>query len=492
VAGALIVGLCLGAAPARAEVSYLVASSTGEGWETHWLRVGPGGVEVLATAPHLILFADGELWAWRTYRFQVPTCSCPDPGGDLLSLDEPGCGEAPGGDALQLVGLVGGEQREVVGIRGEESEGGERQSVSLLGMLGPLLLLRVDLNALGCGIHGTIQSRFVAFHAGLGREVDLLSADEIGRIQLRERTEAWQALRRDSAAYPIESAADITHSATLADLRSDALTLRHQFTADACFECSDGRWSSGTRSVRVTAREVPARLAPFTQIPTPVSAFLAEQGVPDGQDVVAGVSPVRASADALPGLLGAFRTLAALERPPQAGSDPRFGESTGRYESDDGSLALMIQPDVLTATYTSAFQTEYSVPHLCDCDLSGGPEGDGYRLGEHGTNLELGPGWARLSGAAPECCGLGWPGDELVRVGDLPRCTVTADTVKLLDAPEDGKPMRTFVLSGDTVTVLPPRAGTEPSFVLVRFRGDVATAYGYLPRTAIDCPLDGE
>lgn len=490
----LLPWLFLAAPPARAEVSYLVATAVEDGWETHWLQVGADGVELRASAPHLILYADGELWAWRTYRFQVPTCPCPDPGGDLLALDEPVCEEAPGGDALQLVGLTGGTQREVVGIRGARSEGGERQTISLLGMLGPLLLLRVDLNAAGCGIHGTTTSRFVAFHGGLGRAVDLLSADEVGRLQLRERTEAWQALRRDTRTYPVETAADITHSATLADVRDGALLLCHRFTAAACFECSDGLWSTGTRSVNVPVREVPGRLAPFVEIPAAVSSFLVDRAdaVPEGRTVAAWVSPVRATPEQLTGLLEAFRSRTALERPPVAGSDPRYGEASGRYESEDGSLTLMTLPDGVSATYTSAFQTEYSVPHLCDCDLWGAQVGAAYFLGEHGTRLEIGDGWAHLSGSAPECCGLGWSGDELVRVGDLPRCTVTADTVKLLDAPEDGRPLRTFVLAGDTVTVLPPWTGANPEVLLVRFRGDVATTYGYLRRDAVDCVFESE
>ena len=478
------------AQPAQAAVHYLVTTGGDGEFETHWLRVEPDEVVVEATVPHLVVFAGDEPWAWRTYHFQVPTCPCPNPSGDLLALDEPTCGEEAGGDALQLVGLVSGEQREVVGIRARAADGGELQRVSLLGALGPLLLLREDQRAAGCGSHERVSARFVAFHAGLGREVELLTADEVGRLLLLERTEAWQQLRRDSAIYPIESAEDISHTATLADLSRGGLELIHQFSAAACHECSDGQWSSGTRSVRVAAREVPGRLAPFTQIPVPVATF-------DGGDAplstpIRGVSPVRAEAERIPILLAAFRDLHALEQPPVAGTDPRFGEISGVYGSDTGTLAMLALPDGVGATYSSVFQTTSFVPHMCDCELLGAAAGEGdpaYTLGAHGTRLETGPGWARLSPPAPECCGLGWPGDELVRTADLPRCSVIADTAKLLETP-GGKPLRTFVIAGDRVTVLPPLPEDDPEHLLVRFHGAVTTTYGYLRRDALDCPFD--
>ncbi len=481
---------CLGAGPlarpASASVHYLVITGEGEGFETHWLRIDADGATVEASVPHLVLFASDDLWAWRTYRFQAPTCPCPNPSGDLLSLDEPSCGEAPGGDALQLVGLVSGEQREVVGVRPQAADGGELQSVSLLGALGPLLLVREEQRAAGCGTHEHRASRFVAFHAGLGRAVELLTDDEVGRVQLLERTEAWQQLRRDPSIYPIESAEDISHTAILADLDAGGVRLEHQFSAAACHECSDGQWSSGTRSVRVAARALPERLAPLAEIPPPVVAFAA--GQESGAAEIRGVSPVWS--DDVRELLAAFRSLDALARPPVAGTDPRYGETSGLYASDAGSLALLVRPDGVGATYSSVFQTASFVPHMCDCELTGVPAAEGaFTLGAHGTALETGPGWARMTPPAPECCGLGWAGDELVRTGDLPRCAVTVDTAKLLDAP-GGQPQRAFVIAGDRVSALPPLPEDRPDHLLVRYRGEVTTTYGYLPRAALDCPFD--
>ena len=52
------------------------------------------------------------------------------------------------------------------------------------------------------------------------------------------------------------------------------LAFEAQATIATCYACSDGRWSSYTRSVRIRTAPPPL-LAPYAELPSPVATFLA-------------------------------------------------------------------------------------------------------------------------------------------------------------------------------------------------------------------------
>jgi hypothetical protein len=60
------------------------------------------------------------------------------------------------------------------------------------------------------------------------------------------------------------------------DPKSGRLRPELQFTARACYACSDGRWDSYTVSTTVTSERVPAALESYETLPAPVRDWWSE------------------------------------------------------------------------------------------------------------------------------------------------------------------------------------------------------------------------
>jgi hypothetical protein len=185
------------------------------------------------------------------------------------------------------------------------------QGAELLGSVGPLAFVRAWRWSYACGAHGTTGMTFAVLNlARRGDTVALWSDSARAALADRFRDAAAARFKADTtggAPFQADSGA-----VTLALPRFPAgqrrLALEYQITADACYACSDGAWSSYSRSVRLPAPPrdtvpLPAALLPYADTPLEVVAAFRMQP----PDSAAGWSEVALPAprrDALARLFG--------------------------------------------------------------------------------------------------------------------------------------------------------------------------------------------
>ena len=172
--------------------------------------------------------------------------------------------------------------------------------------------------------------------------------------------------------------------------------------------------------------------------------------------------------------------------PPEASPSPQRKDASAKYTSDAGTLDLMVNADGVEVRYEAVFSE--SGAH-CRCTFSGAPsEGGIYKLDDAGLQLVVEADRVRMQGPQPGCCGAIWQGDELRRMMDLPRCTVSASTANLFGQPAPGSETAHALSAGDEVEVLDPVFPVSTDYRFARKAGDVASPAGYLKLSALNCP----
>jgi len=207
-------------------------------------------------------------WTWVTQTIDVETEACDLPVGDVHP--------AVGGTVTRgsLVG-AGGQEQLVVdpSARCDEHCPNElRHEARPIGSVGPYLFVEQSRYVYACGAHGSSSVSFVVWDMEGGRPVDLLGAVP-NLAQLRD--EATKRFRDDEESVGPAFAGSpprITELVPLVDGRK--LGFEAQLTIETCYACSDGAWSSYTRSVRLPTAP-PAVLVPFARLPSSVATFLS-------------------------------------------------------------------------------------------------------------------------------------------------------------------------------------------------------------------------
>lgn len=149
----------------------------------------------------------------------------------------------------------------------------------LLGSVGPYVMVLHETYVYDCGAHGNTTMAFDVV------TLDSTAPPRFWRPGIRgaaERSLARRA-RTQFAARPEGERPMTTDSLLVTALvpRYDAgrFTLHWQFTADACYACSDHRWSSYSVSEWVAVPRLPF-LREWERVPGPVTAFFREN-IPD-------------------------------------------------------------------------------------------------------------------------------------------------------------------------------------------------------------------
>ena len=145
-------------------------------------------------------------------------------------------------------------------------------SVDLVGSLGPLLFIEQGESTYNCGAaHGGHSASFLVWDAERAEAVDVLKdlpdEQEIFARAVEAFAAAEEPEKVDDQSFEITELRPVFHDGEL--------SFEAQVTIDACYACSDGNWSSYTKSVRVPA-EIPEVAVPYAHVPPEVARFAKE------------------------------------------------------------------------------------------------------------------------------------------------------------------------------------------------------------------------
>ena len=253
----------------------------GEGEATSYMLHDDG--TVVASTKGIVVAAPGEgELVWTTERVEVPTDPCDTGGGTTFP---PQASYATRGS---FVASDGTAQR-VVDVGAFEGANAVAHDATILATLGPFAFIDEVTYLYSCGVHGTTTHQFFVWDLEHHRRIEVASmfSPDAQRAALAA---AEPLLQADDSENPLFGD-DRTLTEILPDLADlDALehTLKQgqggsvgfvaQVTARTCYACSDGRWSSYTRSVRVPVAAPQIHDSMLERrVPPSVALFLREQ-----------------------------------------------------------------------------------------------------------------------------------------------------------------------------------------------------------------------
>lgn len=230
-------------------------------------QVQPDGTaETRLEGIHLVT-KSGE-WTWVTQTLDVETEPC-----DLsLGSRQP----AQHGTATRAL-LVGPGHKEQVVVDpplacNEHCANELRHDVTPLASLGPYLFLAESQYSYACGAHGSTGASFLVWDVERGRPVDVIAGIPRSSELRAEAARRFAADEKELGGPFGDDPPSITELVPVVDGRR--LAFEAQLTIDTCYACSDGAWSSYTRSVRIRTAPPPL-LAPHAELPSGVAAFLS-------------------------------------------------------------------------------------------------------------------------------------------------------------------------------------------------------------------------
>jgi hypothetical protein len=197
-------------------------------------------------------------WTWIASPAPVITEACAD--GGVGGVQKPA-----GVGTTTRVALVGDGGAQTVVVRDTPCCPNEaRHTADLRASLGPLLFVTESVFSFHCGAHGHTEASFFVWDAERRARVDVLTdVPDAARLKVAASTGIAEAV-------PGDAAVDLT--ALFPVVRAGRLGFEAQLTFPACYACSDGAWSSYTRSVRLPALPPPV-LEPFATVPRAVVLF---------------------------------------------------------------------------------------------------------------------------------------------------------------------------------------------------------------------------
>jgi hypothetical protein len=229
--------------------------------------------------------AGGKVWAWHEAPEEVETTPCEndDESGSEASAAVP----PPAGNGMRAtLARVEATRAEVAGLPSDEdvvevvaAAGGDgaqelQQHVELVATVGPYLFVRESTYAYTCGAHGNVAFAFTVWDAERHTNVGVALAD--GAVAAEERALASKALAADDdvSAFAENGELEVELTEIVPTYGQEAqLALAMQFTAPTCYACSDGAWSSYSKSTKRALPMIPDALRAWTVAPDGVRAF---------------------------------------------------------------------------------------------------------------------------------------------------------------------------------------------------------------------------
>ncbi len=261
--------------------AYLVwsvdAADTAGVGETAWID---GEGRVVARRPGVFASGGGAVWAWTkgTKPARGVDCECVRDNGYAENAQCPTT--APVGVA-DMVDLLGGRRIALLEVptSGGQIDYGQMEPPSQeawpVAGVGPYLLMQRSIYLYGCGAHGSTGVEWSVYDLRTGDTVALLDSAETAAATAREGASALAELKKGMTE---DEAAEASVMLTMVRTRwtaDGALRADYQFTAGACYACSDGMWSSYSRSAEIPAPALPRPLAAYARAPEAVRRYWA-------------------------------------------------------------------------------------------------------------------------------------------------------------------------------------------------------------------------
>lgn len=250
----------------RSEDEEVLAWTRAEGEAEVTLRLRRGG-HVAARTPGIAVVTPRGEWTYHARVVEVGTDACVE---DDRTITAPGPGRS-----VHVAFARDGDTQVVFAPPRHAPEVNEvEETVRVHASLGPLVFLERQSALYACGAHGMTEHTFVIWDLDRGAPSDVLGAMPHPAM-LQRRAEA--ALAESAPGRPVLPAGEPPQLTMLLPVLRTAptpkLDFEAQLTVPTCFACSDGLWSSYTRSVRVPASP-PAALASRSQLPGPLVDYL--------------------------------------------------------------------------------------------------------------------------------------------------------------------------------------------------------------------------
>jgi hypothetical protein len=269
--------------PAAPEPRALVWTTAPGGARQTW-KVDAAGA-ALARYDEVRFVAGGRVWAWHEEPEEVETTPCEnddESGGEAFAAGPPPTGKGMratlarvDGARSEFAGVAGVDNVvEVVAVAGGDGAQELQQHVELVATVGPYLFVRDSTYAYTCGAHGNVAFAFTVWDAERHTNVGVGLAD--GAVESEERALASKALAADDdvSAFAENGELEVELTELVPTYGQEAqLSLAMQFTAPSCYACSDGAWSSYSKSTRRAAPMIPDALRAWAVAPDGVQAF---------------------------------------------------------------------------------------------------------------------------------------------------------------------------------------------------------------------------
>ncbi|XXY54322.1 hypothetical protein WME91_24635 [Sorangium sp. So ce269] len=244
----------------------LVWGSAGDEPPRTW-HVAAGGA-VVREEPGIVVATRRGEWRWEAREKQVETTAC-----ELWDGETRGPGEGTAIDA-ELVRRGDGARQAVITSPDQDEGNVFQHRAAVFGSVGPYLFIEERTYMDLCGAHGSEAAAFKVWDAERGAVVDLLAEvtgvpalQRAGEALLDELEEDPEAARRE------KDLPQLVKIAPAYDARG-SLRLTAQLARSTCYACSDGAWTSYSRSAVTPVVRSPARLAAWASPPPGVQEFL--------------------------------------------------------------------------------------------------------------------------------------------------------------------------------------------------------------------------
>jgi hypothetical protein len=252
---------------------------------------GPGGARqtwtvdetgaVTARVDEVRVAAGGKVWAWRETPRSVETTACAryDEDGSGTSSSGAADPQPPPGSgvraALERVDPAGGgELVEVIAAASDDGAQEIDQRIELVATVGPYFFVRDSTYAYTCGAHGNVGVAFALWDAERQADVGVGIVDGPMVSEAQAHASSVFAADDDVSAFAEDGELEVDLTAIVPSYdREGRLVVGMQFTAPSCYACSDGAWSSYSKSTTLAAPVVPDALRTWATAPTGVRGF---------------------------------------------------------------------------------------------------------------------------------------------------------------------------------------------------------------------------